>query len=71
MLACSFFSHDTFPGWGRWTDRLPLVEGRFTPDGASVIVADVAGQVGGRRSEECGGAMKGSVGGGRQGKILD
>ena len=45
-----FNTQDTFPGringkGGRWTDRLPLVEGHFTPDGAGVVVADAAGQV--------------------------
>ena len=45
-----FNTQDTFPGrvngkGGRWTDRLPLVEGHFTPDGTGVVAADAAGQV--------------------------
>ncbi|GAX76871.1 hypothetical protein CEUSTIGMA_g4317.t1 [Chlamydomonas eustigma] len=41
-----FLSEDTFPVQpGHWIDPIPLVEGCFTPDGCTIAVADVSGQV--------------------------
>ncbi|GIM13074.1 hypothetical protein Vretimale_16295, partial [Volvox reticuliferus] len=40
-----FSTQDTFPGRGRWTDPLQLVDGHFAPDGAQLAVTDTAGQL--------------------------
>ncbi|GFR48989.1 hypothetical protein Agub_g11008, partial [Astrephomene gubernaculifera] len=40
-----FSTQDTFPGRGRWTDPMQLVDGHFSPDGAQLAVTDTAGQL--------------------------
>ncbi|GLC33664.1 hypothetical protein PLESTM_000098000 [Pleodorina starrii] len=40
-----FSTQDTFPGRGRWTDPLQLVDGHFSPDGSQLAVTDTAGQL--------------------------
>ena len=42
--ACRFSTQDTRPLGGRWCDPLQLVDGHWSRDGSSIIVADVAGQ---------------------------
>ena len=42
--ACRFSTQDTRPRGGRWCDALQLVDGHWSCDGSSIVVADVAGQ---------------------------
>ena len=44
MCMCRFSTQDTRPVEGRWCDPLQLVDGHWSHDGSSIIVADVAGQ---------------------------
>ena len=45
MLSCSWNSADTFPlRYGHWADAIQIVDGHWSPDGGSLVVADVAGQ---------------------------
>jgi hypothetical protein len=37
-------SADTCPGPGRWSDAVQHVDGKFSPDGSTIAVSDVAGQ---------------------------
>eukprot|EP00210_Caulerpa_lentillifera_P006495 g6205.t1 len=38
-------SQDTHPGHWRWADPLQFIDGRFSHDGISIVISDVAGQV--------------------------
>ncbi|KAI8471016.1 MAG: hypothetical protein J3K34DRAFT_520916 [Monoraphidium minutum] len=38
-----FDSADTFPLAGRWTDVLPIVDAKWSPDGAQIAASDAAG----------------------------
>ena len=42
--ARRFSTQDTRPMGGRWCDPLQLVDGHWSRDGSSIVVADVAGQ---------------------------
>ena len=51
--AQSFSTADTCPvRGGRWSDPLQVVDGHFSPDGTSLVVSDVAGQVGGQAGKQ-------------------
>jgi len=55
---CSFSTQDTCPGGRPWVDAIQMVDGHFSPDGASLAVTDVAGQLhiyglGGRDNLRC------------------
>ena len=43
-FCCRFSTQDTRPVGDRWCDPIQLVDGHWSADGSSVVVADVAGQ---------------------------